>query len=251
MARGKKVEPPDWFQLEDYAAADKLDERGWLDALNFRSKYQDYLEWFRSSEVVARDPETEWDPGEFWQTYLENAFPWKQEKKADPETEDTELILPRSTMPIQDVTNHVTKSRRKAWKFAKWELGTDERKKLLLINLSTPDRMLLKSFKLLLKEMRQIYPLPVTRKGPTTLNIEITKEHFKSWHHYSVLACFDLDFYVQAFEIKPYTLEDLCQLLNTKDDVNLTDWGQAARRVKKEALAAVPMLQMQILDGAK
>ena len=93
--------------------------------------------------------------------------------------------------------------------------------------------------------------MPITRRGPKSVNVEVTENHFKTWHDYCVLACFDLDFFARIFEMKPLSHERLFDTLNPGSDGKPKDWGVAARKALKEALGCVEILAYQIDGGAK
>ncbi len=246
MEQHSHLEIDDWFQLEDYACVSSFGARDWCLSLLVRFDYRESKKEQQSA-----------NPGAFWQEYLNQTRPKNvQSLLANDDYNwvcsgfDALKEIPlddiRSVEAISDISDLTdipvnTETIKHIRDEMIW-FG----KRMLLIDLEAPDPDLRERFKEWLQKSRKASPLPVRRRGPKSVNVQITEEHFHSWTNYNVLACFDLDYWAQVFRRSPITLEELCYKINPNFGGNAKEWGVAARDKLDEALDSIPTLRFQI-----
>lgn len=250
MPQRRLVEAPNWFRLEAYDVGkpSRYDPTWWHRALSIRDDWQSDFEW-RCGNQAAR-LKTDADRDHYWKAFLEHANLVQSETLPRHMLPEWVYPLPTHLYPIEELPAAALQNRRKSRAIAKWELDVSG-KKVLLVDLSAPDTTLSEGFRAWLSIARQENPLPITRRGPKTLNVKITKHHFKTWHDYRVLACFDLDYFTRIYEMKPLSHERLFDTLNPGSAGTPKNWGAAARKALKKALRCVELLAHQIKGRAK
>jgi hypothetical protein len=236
----KQSQPFDWFKLADYAEAKNFDLSDWLVMLRHRKLWRD--RWGGNPKYPREAPKEE--KAEFWDTYLKDVLPSNIGENRKLPRWDHEGLL---TQPpcIADITDESSKglvALVQNLRYEKLFFGT----RILTVNMTCPDTVILQGLADWLRERREQSPLPVKRRGPRALNVKITSDHPRSWVDYNVLSVFDLDFYAQVFGIEPLTHQQLAELLEPGGEVDAIDWGRNARDKAAEALRCVDVLEAQV-----
>ena len=127
--------------------------------------------------------------------------------------------------------------------FEMQNLGT----RILAVNLSASDTVLIKQFIDWLKHERKRSGLPLKRPGRPSTNVEVTIKHLSNWRRYKVLAVLDLDLCAQVFGVPPLTHEVLGgNFLGCSSKVDPKEWGRAARDKAEEFTNCLSLLEAQI-----
>jgi hypothetical protein len=231
----------DWFKLADYEAQRNFSLAEWAVMLWRR------IEWRDTFPSIHLPQEQK---AAYWRDYLGAVLPCNiilhpslpcnfvlHPSGSDHET----WVTPPP--PIVDITDKCAGgSTQIVSPFEMQIFGT----RVLIINTCAPDTVLIKQFNDWVREQRKRSPLPATRRGKPSANVEITDDHIGSWSRYNVLAVLDLDLYAQVFGIKPLSSESLGKFLECNRDSNAKNWGRAARAKAAEAVRYLDVLTAQI-----
>ena len=188
------------------------------------------------SYAISDDKEGFWkncsyatSPEEFWNIYL-YATSIKTITNSDSETH---------ACAFEEISLNSLKTNHSA--IAEWEMEASG-KSLLLVDLDCSDIQILDYFKHWLTEKRKLRPLPLSRRGQPTLNVELLPEHIASWERYKILQVYDLDFWATIMQQPAYSHEKLSHIVAPDYTRDSKEWGREARKKMKEAFASVALL---------
>ncbi len=245
--------PPNWFDAANYEATRTLDARGWAIMLWVRQEYQEQLKILRekvANFAGARARLRTRAKQALWDTFFKDA----RLSNADlgPGIDlPSGLNLPRVTA-LDDFTDGVTRDPTILDQIIEFQVGSLGHR-LLAIDPTTPDTTLKRAFEKWLTKLRESRPSPIQRRGPRSINSEISPSILAGWANHQVLAVHDLDFHTDLFEAPKLSYDALFSLLgpsvNSANPGNAEEWGRSARAAAKKALAATDALIAQVQVG--
>ena len=237
-----------WFRLEDYACVSSFGMAEWFIALDVRFDF-----------LMKQEEKSTSDLEELWDRYLVQTRP--EGIKSDLANGKHNWVYQISNA-IKEVT--LEDFPREIKEFTLEDVSTPENnmwiiqrilllgQRLLLVNLDSSDRVLMQEFKEWLRIVREQAPLPISRRGRKTTNVEVTEQHLRSWTNYKVLACFDIDHWARVLQRSQIPHELLCEKLQGPHyEGNAKEWGREARRTLDTAVNSQIILMSQIPRGMK
>jgi hypothetical protein len=226
----KHNHPFDWFKPADYAVDLSL-----TDLATMLSRRQ---EWRDSLDTIYRSGVPDEHKASVWRDYLAAVLP--RNLGLYPAGSDPKSTTPS---PLLDITENCCSGQVPISEFEIQNLGT----RILAVNLSASDTVLIKQFIDWLKHERERSGLPLKRRGRSSANVEVTISHLSNWRQYNVLAVLDLDLCAHVFGVAPLTYEVLGRdFLGCSSKVDPKEWGRAARAKAKEFTKCLGLLESQI-----
>lgn len=226
----KHNHPFDWFKPANYAV--DLSLADWATMLSRRREWRDSL------DIIYRSGVPDEHKARVLHDYLAAVLPCNF--GIYPAGSDPKSTTPP---PFLDLTENCCSGQVPISEFEMRNLGT----RILAVNLSAADTVLIKQFIDWLEHERKRSGLPLKRPGKPSTNVEVTIKHLSNWRQYNVLAALDLDFCADVFGVARLTNEVLGRdFLECGRDVDSKEWGRVARAKAEEFTNCLSLLEAQI-----